>query len=487
MPRASSAYQTVAYQIVFGLAVFGLGTFLVHSAMNGSYGTVRIVVFGLLAVAVALLLDKNYLLLCPLFSIYHVAVPGLPFSLNELGALSFLTLFFVRLSMKREKLAPAHPYTWFAWPYFVWALMTYFRNPVGLAMFGASGIGARYYFDICLGFFVLLAFSRVRFSDKQCNTLFWWMVAVSALTVVRNYFMQDADADDAWTYEDSNHSTRYWLDPVVFVALLLMCRYCVADILKSVRRFFFVSATIALIVYSGRRTYTGYAFLAPFFLAVMRGREKFLTLVCALAAMTVVMFIAVGNGRAYELPLSVQRALSPLPGKWDRSLDNYGTKDLFREEMKRLAKEEIAKDPLFGRGGLQLSFEEVAWAHRSDSRGSTGEGMAQVGNWHNKFWGMSADFGLPAGFFLYIFACAAGWYAFKNRFSMRGGGARSALALYYSLLLFYDLVFTMGGSAMTPSTRWPQFAFLLALLNPPAEDDPSGSGLAASGRPGGTA
>ena len=82
---------------------------------------------------------------------------------------------------------------------------------------------------------------------------------------------------------------------------------------------------------------------------------------------------------------------------------------------------------------------------------------------------MSADFGLPAGVFWYLFSIGAGLFAWKHRFFARSGDYRSALILYYSLMLFYDLAFTMGGSASTPFLRWPQFAYLLALLNPPPD------------------
>lgn len=467
--QSASAYQTKAYQILFGLGVLGVGLLLVNSAMSGSYGVSKLILFGMAAIGIALAIDKNYVVLCPALSVYPLSIPGIPFSAAEIGAISFVSLYFIRLSMKRESVAPPCPWTWFAWPYFVWAAATYFKNPVGLAMFGSSGMGARYYIDIALGFCVLMTYSRVRLSEKQCKYMFWALVCMSLTTVVAAFFAKHAGAASDADFMETERLTEYWVEPVVFPLLLLMCRHKVADILMSPKLFATAAFLFLLVLYSGRRTFAGYVFLAPFILAILRGKERFLTFVCALAGLIVIGFVVAGQGRIYELPGSVQRALSPLPGKWDRRLENYGTKDVFRDEMIRLAKEEVARNPMFGRGGLQLSFEEVAWAHNTQSRSHGTQGMAQVGNWHNKFWGMSADFGLPAGFFWYLFAFSAVAFSWKKRFYMRQEGARSALALYYSLLLIYDLTFTMGGSATTPFARWPQFAFLVALLNGPGD------------------
>lgn len=87
-----------------------------------------------------------------------------------------------------------------------------------------------------------------------------------------------------------------------------------------------------------------------------------------------------------------------------------------------------------------------------------------VGNWHNKFYGMAADFGLPAPFFWYFFAAIAALYCIRNRGVFSRSGYRMTLFLYYSLFMFNDLFFAFGHSAHTPYAQWTYFGFIVALV-----------------------
>ncbi len=465
--EADSALQLRILQIGFVLAFLVAVLYAVRGMMFGSYRTTKLVAAGILLLAGVLASDKNYILICPVLSMYPLKIPGTPFNGAELGAILCVGVCFVRLALRQDRLSTFRSPALLALPYFAWVAIAYIQNPVGFAMFGASSIGARYYFDITLGFILLFTFSRFSLSERQCKILFYCLFAMSFLQVYTTWrSMRGGEVMDEMALLFGNGAQKYYLDPVVFAVLLLLCRHSLSDILSTPWRFLLVGALTGLVVYSGRRTYTGYVFLAPFFLMLLRGKEKVVTLLCAGIGLAFLLLVAAGQGRVYTLPKSIQRALSPLPGKWDVRFENLGTKDLFREKMKQIAKEKVAENPLFGEGGLRMEFEEMNWIHAQYTRTRGESGMVTSRNWHNKFWGMSADFGLPAGVFWYLFSIGVGLFIWKHRFFSRSGDYRSALILYYSLLLFYDLVFTMGGSASTPFLRWPQFAYLLALLNP---------------------
>lgn len=483
--EADSALQLRILQVGFVLAFIAAVLYAVRGMMFGSYRTTKLVAGSMMVLAGVLAADKNYLLICPILSMYPLKIPGTPFNGAELGAILCVGICFVRVALRKERLSSFRPQVLLALPYFLWVALAFLRNPVGLAMFGSSAIGGRYYFDITLGFIVLMTFSRFSLSERQCKILFYCLFAMSFLQVYTTWrSMRGGEVMDEMALLFGNRAQKYYLDPVVFAVLLLLCRHSLSDILSTPWRFLFVGALTGCVVYSGRRTYTGYAFLAPFFLMFLRGKERVVTLLCAGIGLVFLLLVAAGQGRVYNLPRSIQRALSPLPGKWNVEFENLGMHDLFRDEMKRRAKEEIAESPFFGHGGLQLELEEAMWvnarAKRAGTR-ATGLGSMQYSrNWHNKFWGMSADFGLPAGIFWYLFSIGAGLFIWRHRFFAREGDYRSAMILYYSLMLFYDLVFTMGGSASTPFLRWPQFAFLLALLNPASEPSDTAPGLVAS-------
>ena len=472
-----SAYRTRITQIVCGLLFLGAVLLAIRGMMFGSYRMAKLVVAGMVVLTGVLAMDRNYVLLCPILSMYPLKIPGTPFNGAELGAILCVGICFLRVALKKEHLAPFRPQVLLAFPYFFWVAIAYLKNPVGLAILGSSSIGARFYFDIFLGFFVLLTFSRFSLTERQCKILFYGLFFMAFFQVYTTWRNLGASEDPDAMNLLANRAQKYYLDPFVFPVLLLLCHFSLADILSVPWRLFFTAILTGFVVYSGRRTYTGYVFLAPFFLMLLRGKEKAMTLICAGLGLVFLLLVASGQWRLYNLPRSIQRALSPLPGKWDVQFENLGTRDLFREEMKRVAKEKIAADPLFGEGGLRMELEETIWIHSQYTNTRGESGMISSRNWHNKFWGMSADFGLPAGIFWYLFAIRAGLFIWRNRWSFRVGDFRSTLALYYSLMLLFDLVFTMGGSASTPFLRWPQFAFLLALLNPVSEpmETPSGT------------
>lgn len=454
-------------------AAFGLGFLLVvilaiKLLMGGNFGRLGLIAGLGAGIGLVLALDKHYWLLCPILFVCDVRIPSLPFSGQELGCLIVIFVAFVRGALHKDRTAPLPSIVWLASPYFAWVAIVWSMNPTGFAFLGSSSIGARFYLDIVLGFLTLLTISKTIPTEHECKCLFFALVVAHFIQTGINYYILIHDTDVAWGEElVSGTHTNYFLDTLGYVVLLILCAIPLS---RLIRRPWIVLASLilfALTVYSGRRTRTGYILLAPFLLVLLRGREKMVTFICATIAAILLGIGIAGHGSLYQLPYSVQRGISFLPGKWDRSLENYGTRDFFRAEMRRRAREVIKQNPWIGRGGMAMNREDTIWMSGGAFRYTGESGMAYSGNWHNKFYGMSADFGLPAGFSWYLFAIGAFLYLYRHRQVMVGNDYRSALLLFYSLMMCYDLIFVMGGSASTPLTRWPQFGFLLALLNNP--------------------
>jgi len=457
MPSSGlGAYQVKIHQLVFGGLVMAMALLGVRSLAVGNVTNIKML--GALSIVAAgfFALDKYYWLACPFLMVIPFSIPGLPFGSGELGRLLLVGVFFVRAALKRESARAFPKEILIAFPYFFWVAAIFLLNPTGMNILGSGTIGGRFYFQIALAFLTLLTFSRLALSEQDAR---YWVYMLIMASLFRFLMALSGFV----TLEFGEDSSKYFLIPACPLLLILLCRYDLNQIFSLSWRFP-ASVLLALAVaYSGKRSSMGQVFLAPFILVFLRKREKGLLLLSVFIGASLLAFVIAGHGQLYELPFSVQRSLSFLPGKWDRSLENFGMNDLFREELHDRAKAEIRRSPWVGNKGYTINREQVSWAITQMSRDGYG-GHAMVGNWHNKFYGMGADFGLPASIFWYFFAGLAVWYCVRNRRFLVLSGYRRSLFLYYSLYMFYDLFFAFGHSALTPYEQWTYFGFIVALV-----------------------
>ena len=180
----------------------------------------------------------------------------------------------------------------------------------------------------------------------------------------------------------------------------------------------------------------------------------------------------VGHGRLYDLPYSVQRGLSFLPGRWDQSLERYGFNDDFRAELQRRAKLIIHEHPWMGRKGLATDARELSWVVTyTGARDAMFAGHELASNWHNKFYGMWADFGVIAPFSWYGFVIAVVIWGLRRRNEYLDDSYASTFYRYWLYSMILDLVLAYGHSANTPFGKWQTFGLLLALHNMRAKSE----------------
>ena len=449
-------------QIAFGGFLFILAFHVSKSAMFGATSNLKMIGGIVVAVAIILALDKNYWMLCPILSVVPLKIPEMPFSSAELGCLALIGMFLLRSSMHMDRVTPLKKEVFFAVPYFFWVCVVWCLNPTGMHIFGSNTIGGRFYFQIVLAFATLCVLSRIITSERHCKVIFWSIIVGNFIRVLFSMSSFGVDALQESIEMDSN--TKYYLETFGNILILLLCHYRIGEFIKLSWKFFAAVILFLAVTYAGRRTIMGEVLISPFVLMLFKGKDKFKTMVIAFFACFILGFVLVGQGRVYELPYSMQRAMSFLPAKWDSRFDNYGTKDLFREELHKRAKERIKENPLFGRKGFSMDLRDTVWINSRDV-GVNYDGHEFSGNWHNKFLGMGADFGLPASFAWYFFSISAVLICWKRRYWTKLGTYRNTLVLYYSLFMVFDLVFAFGHSALTPFGQWINFAFLLTLLN----------------------
>lgn len=460
--EADAALQAKILQIGFVVVFVAAVLYGVRGMMFGSKAVAGIVAAFSLILAGVLILDREYWVLYPVISSSGLFIPRLPFDSAELACLVLVSVFCIRAVLRRDSWHfTSSRYVWYAVPYFLWILVIFILKPVGFHIFGSNTIGGRHYFHIVLGFMTLFVLSQIDLSEHGLKLLFAGLIVCVFIRCAVGYF-GFLKAED----EIIEIHTRYYLESFGVLLSLLLCRYDLPKLLLSPGLLLVCLASFGLVVLSGRRTAVGTLLLTPFILMVLRRRGYRFTICCGVLGAILLGLLVVGHGRLYELPYSMQRSLSFLPGRWERSLEYMGFRDDFRSELQRRAKRIIREHPWVGRKGFAMDPREISWiVLYTGARDTMFGGHELAGNWHNKFYGMWADFGAVAPFSWYGFLVLCIFWGFRRRIEYPGDSYADTFFRYWFCLVFFDLILSYGHSAMTPFTLWPTFGLLLALDN----------------------
>ena len=314
-------------------------------------------------------------------------------------------------------------------------------------MFGSTMIGGRHYFRIALGFATLFCLSQIELSEKGLKILFFGLIGCAFIRTFLGYFGFLEETESV-----AEIHTRYYLTAFGTVLSLLLCRFELSKIVLSPGLFLSCLVCAGLVLLSGKRTAVGTLLLMPFLLMYLRRREYGFTVGCGILGAILLALLVVGHGRLYELPYSVQRGLSFLPGKWERRLEAMGFEDDFRAELHRRAKLIIHEHPWVGRKGYAMDPREIAWVSLNTQA-------------PDKFYGMWADFGAVAPFSWYAFSIAVFFWSFRRRNYYCNDSYASTFYRYWTCNMFFSLILAFGHSSLTPFGIWPQFGLLVALDN----------------------
>ena len=221
----------------------------------------------------------------------------------------------------------------------LYLLSVYIRNPVGTESIGATKVGGRPYFDII---FTLLAFwvmGQVRMSASTARKLPFLLVvgnlAVGVIGFITYHFPStvpiiahfytgvDTEQFNLTTSQVSDtekeiNRQQYLAAPASNTFSYLCARYVPTTLFNPlyVVRFLLAITAILLCLKSGHRM-TVPTVLASFFICLYF-REGLLPVAKNGLVVAVMLTLIVGSqGFVLEFPLTFQRALSFLPGKWN--------------------------------------------------------------------------------------------------------------------------------------------------------------------------
>ena len=376
-----------ANQIVIWTAlVLGLVLALVIGNAVGS-SDMRLVAGLMAAIPVAVIFVKlktNIWVLLPISWYLTGRLPWLPlpFSVRDLCFMTvifFFTLFFATRALPwRRKLSTLDYLIYINLAY----LATVFvRNPVGFWAIQSSMVGGRPYFEIGLAFGAFVILSRVQITALLAQAFpFFFVVpawSVGILDVIGRLSPQvgytlnsiysgvgSRGAVGALQEEAQLGDTRMTglLHAGTASVLALCSRFNPTTLISPLHpvRVFLLAVAFSAIFLSGFRNALLFAFVAYLLSAMLRKQMRDLWISAGVGFLALAALISL-QGNVLELPRTMQRALSWLPGEWDQTaVADAEQSSQWRFDMWAWAwnDERIMRDRVWGQG-FGLSIDDM--------------------------------------------------------------------------------------------------------------------------------
>ena len=332
------------YLIRWTVTIVGilLALALAKSAGGGSYGMVAGVFLSLAVVAAVLRYREKIWVLIPVSWALSGQVPslGIPFAARDLVV---VFVFIAFLMLKAFKIVRNKPnfgsLEVLAIIMTIYVVISFIRNPVGVEALDSDRVGGRPYFNCLIGAIAYWILRQTTLQPANANRLAFVMTAGRMIEGVLAQFLRWFPALAGffilyytcsfftWALgsttasipgAESTERLGYLMAIGQPLLIYLCCRFPLKSFFYPNRFHWLLLLATGLIcvLLSGFRSSLAFC-LGAFALAeFIRYRWKG---VFALGGLGTVLLIIVvlGNGTLFNLPLSVQRGLSWLPGKWD--------------------------------------------------------------------------------------------------------------------------------------------------------------------------
>ena len=396
--RNISSNQIVVWAaLLLGLLV----AVMIGSAVGSS--DMRMVAGLMAAIPIAVIFVKlktNIWVLLPIGYYLTGRLPWLPlpFTVRDLlfmTVIFFFTLFFATRALPwKRKLGTLDYLIYINLAYLA---TVYVRNPVGFWAIQSSMVGGRPYFEIFLATGAFMILSRVRLSDPIAKALpLFFLIPtciVAALDVVART-MPQLSYPLAMIYSgvgsmsvtaglekaaEVGQDRIVGLKEMGFVGVLALCaRYNPITLLSPlfpVRTLLFLAALLTIFLSGFRVTFLA----ATVFLVLatlLRGRGRDIWIAVGTGILVLVVVISM-QGKVVQLPLTMQRALSWLPGDWSQeAVEGAEDSSRWRFEMVEWAWNDntILRNKAWGQG-IGLSIDDMNLIASSMMAGASGASL----------------------------------------------------------------------------------------------------------------
>lgn len=493
--RNISANQIVGWcALLLGLLV----AVMIGSAVGSS--DMRMVAGVMAAIPVAVIFVKlktNIWILLPISWYVTGRLPWLPlpFTVRDLCMMTvmcFFTLFFAtRVVLWKRRLSTLDCLIYINLAYLA---TVYARNPAGFWAMQTSVVGGRPYFEIALAFGAFLILSRVQLSNlfAQAFPLFFlipaWSVAILdsvarllpqtgfALNAIYNG-VGSSGVSDVLQQEASLGETRMTglVQAGISSVVALCAKFNPVTLISPLYpgRMMLLATSFSTIFLSGFRGALLFALVVFLLAVVLRRNLRDLWVSSAVALFCVLVLVSI-QGSLLQLPFTMQRALSGLPGDWNQEAvaDAEGS-SRWRFEMWGWAwnDDRILRDRTWGQG-FGLSIDDMNLIANSLMAGQGGanllggsdrENFMITGTFHSGPLSTIKYIGV-VGFCLYyplmLYMAVFAWRLCRRAF----GTKAFALSLFVGIPIIYEpfnFVVIFGGL----DSNYPQLLFWAGLLN----------------------
>lgn len=419
----------------------------------------------------------------------------LPFSVRDLSfmmVIFFFTLFFATRAFPWKRKVSTLDYLIYI--NLAYLATVFVRNPVGFWAIQSSMVGGRPYFEIGLAFGAFLILSRVQITDFIAKIFPLFFVIPSWTTgildvigrlspqtgILLNSMYSGVAAGMqgmAGAFQEQTQVGETRLTGLQFAGvssvLALCARYNPITLISPLYpwRVALLAIAFGAIFLSGFRSVLLFGLVAFVLSALLRGQFKDLWVASAAMLAAVVLLISL-QGSVLQLPRTMQRALSWLPGDWDQAaLIDAEDSSRWRFEMWAWAwnDDRILRDRVWGQGfGLSLDDMNII-AQSLMYQGSPGfiggsdrEGTMLMGTFHNGPLSTIKYIGIVGLILYYSLMCYMARLAWKLCVWSRGTKA-FVLALFVGIPIIYEpfnFVVIFGALELS----YPQLLFWAGLL-----------------------
>ena len=393
----SSNQITVWVALVLGLLL----SLVIGSAVGSS--DMRFVAGIIAAIPAAVIFVKlktNIWVLLPIGWYLPGRLPWLPlpFTVRDLCFMAVIfafTLFFATRAFPWKRKTSTLDYLIYI--NLAYLAIVFARNPVGFWAMQSSMVGGRPYFEIGLAFGAFMILSRVQITDfiAKIFPLFFvtpaWCIGI--LDVIGRVIPQTGyvlnsiysgvgpeGATAAFQAEAELGTTRMTglLNAGLSSVLALCAKYNPITLISPLypHRVMMLAIAFGAIFLSGFRSVLLFGFLTFLLSSILRGCLKDLWVAAGGGMLALVLLISM-QGSVLQLPLTMQRALSWLPGDWDeRAVGDAEASSEWRVEMWGWAwnDDRILRDRVWGQG-FGLSIDDMNLIASSITAGGGGASL----------------------------------------------------------------------------------------------------------------
>jgi hypothetical protein len=493
--RNISANQIVVWSaLLLGL----IAAIIIGSAVGSSDMRLVAAVIAVIPMAIIFVkLKTNIWVLLPIGWYLTGRLPWLPipFTVRDLcfmAVIFFFILFFATRALPWKRKTRTLDY--FIYINLAYLAIVFARNPVGFWAMQSSMVGGRPYFEIGLAFGAFMILSRVQITDfiAKIFPLFFIIPAwcVAALDLIGRLIPQTSyplammysgvgsrGVTGAFQEEAQIGETRMtgMQNAGVSLVLALCAKYNPITMISPLypMRALLLAVAFVAIFLSGFRSVLLFAMVAFVLSALLRGQLRDLWMAGGVMLLAVVVLISL-QGSVLQLPRTMQRALSWLPGDWDpvAVADAEGSSQ-WRFEMWGWAwnDDRILRDRTWGQG-FGLSLDDMNLIANSLVAGQGGASMLGgsdrenfmiTGSFHNGPLSTIKYIGVVGLMLYYPLMCYMAFLAWRLCRQARGTKVFS-LALFVGIPIIYEpfnFVVIFGGL----DGNYPQLLFWAGLLN----------------------